>query len=116
VLLLADRGFITLDVEYVDGTKIESKANKYTFVWRKSVEKNRARLQEKIRVLLRQIDEVIAQDKAAEADSVEFPGDTEHPDRRTERRTRGRAGTRRQGAKKAAAREKETDKGAGETP
>ena len=72
VLLLADRGFITLDVEYIDGTKIESKANKYTFVWRKTVEKNRTKLQEKIRVLLQQIDEVIAQDKAAQAESVEF--------------------------------------------
>lgn len=76
VLLLAERGFITLDVEYIDGTKIESKANKYTFVWRKTVEKNRAKLQEKIRVLLRQIDEVIAQDKAAEAERVEFTTDT----------------------------------------
>ncbi len=75
VLLLADRGFITLDVEYVDGTKIESKANKYTFVWRKTVEKNRAKLQEKIRVLLQQIDEVIAQDKAAESEAVEFTPD-----------------------------------------
>ena len=72
VLLLADRGFITLDVEYIDGTKIESKANKYTFVWRKTVEKNRAKLQEKIRVLLQQIDEVIAQDKSADTEVVEF--------------------------------------------
>lgn len=72
VLLLAERGFITLDVEYIDGTKIESKANKYTFVWRKTVEKNRAKLLEKIRVLLGQIDEAIAQDKAAEAGPVEF--------------------------------------------
>ena len=72
VLLLADRGFITLDVEYIDGTKIESKANKYTFVWRKTVEKNRAKLQEQIRVLLQQIDEEIAQDKAAETEAVEF--------------------------------------------
>ena len=72
VLLLAERGFITLDVEYIDGTKIESKANKYTFVWRKTVEKNRAKLLEKIRVLLGQIDEAIAQDKAAEAEPVEF--------------------------------------------
>lgn len=72
VLLLAERGFITLDVEYIDGTKIESKANKYTFVWRKTVEKNRAKLQEKISVLLQQIDEVIAQDKAAESEKVEF--------------------------------------------
>ena len=72
VLVLADKGFITLDVEYIDGTKMESKANKYTFVWRKTVEKNRAKLQEKIRVLLQQIDEVIAQDKAAESEAVEF--------------------------------------------
>ena len=72
VLLLAERGFITLDVEYIDGTKIESKANKYTFVWRKTIEKNRAKLQAKIQVLLEQIDDVIAQDKAAESEPVEF--------------------------------------------
>lgn len=76
VLVLADRGFITLDVEYIDGTKIESKANKYTFVWRKTVEKNRAKLQEKIRILLGQIDDVIAQDKAAETDKVDFTPET----------------------------------------
>ena len=52
VLLLSAKGLVTLDVEYIDGTKIESKANKYTFVWRKTVEKNRAKLMEKIRVLL----------------------------------------------------------------
>lgn len=51
VLLLADRGFISLDAECIDGTKIESKANKYTFVWRRTVEKNRAKLQEKRRIL-----------------------------------------------------------------
>ena len=73
VLILASKGFITLDVEYIDGTKIESKANKYTFVWRKSVEKHRAKLQEKIAVLLEQVDEVIVQDNAAERnDAVEF--------------------------------------------
>lgn len=77
VLVLAERGFITLDVEYIDGTKIESKANKYTFVWRKTVEKNRAKLQEKIRVLLGRIDDVIAQDKAAESDKVEFTPETQ---------------------------------------
>ena len=30
VLILAEKGFITLDMEFIDGTKIESKANKYT--------------------------------------------------------------------------------------
>ena len=71
VLLLAERGFITLDVEYIDGTKIESKANKYTLVWRKTGENNRAKLQEKMRVLLQQIDEEIVKDKAAETEVVE---------------------------------------------
>ena len=72
VLILAERGFVSLDVEYIDGTKIESKANKYTFVWRKTVEKNRAKLLEKIRALLSQIDEAIAQENAAQDESVEF--------------------------------------------
>lgn len=43
VLLLAGRGLVTPDVEYIDGTKIESKANKYTFVWRKTTPQNRTR-------------------------------------------------------------------------
>ena len=65
VLLLATKGFITLNVEYVDGTKIESKANKYTFVWKKNVERNRKRLIEKIHALLAQIDDVIAQEQSS---------------------------------------------------
>ncbi|MBQ9466286.1 MAG: IS1182 family transposase [Muribaculaceae bacterium] len=72
VLILAERGLVSLDVEYIDGTKIESKANKYTFVWRKTVEKNRAKLMEKIGVLLSQIDDAIAQDNADSQEKVEF--------------------------------------------
>ena len=72
VLILAERGFISLEVEYIDGTKMESKANKYTFVWKKTVVRNRARLMEKIRALLSQIDEAIAQENAARDESVEF--------------------------------------------
>ena len=79
VLLLAERGFVSLDVEYIDGTKIESKANKYTFVWRKTVENNRAKLLEKIRVLLSQIDDVIAQDNASEQEKVGFTPELLHP-------------------------------------
>ena len=40
------------------------------------MEKNRAKLQEKIHVLLGQIDDVIAQDKAAETDKVDFTPET----------------------------------------
>ena len=72
VLVLAQKGFITLDVEYIDGTKMESKANKYTFVWRKSTEKNRAKLIAKIEALLEQIEESIAQENAEEVKSQSF--------------------------------------------
>lgn len=76
VLLLCAKGLVTLDVEYIDGTKIESKANKYTFVWRKTVERNRAKLMEKIRVLLSQVDDAIAQDRAAADEPVSFTPET----------------------------------------
>lgn len=72
VIVLAEKGFITLDVEYIDGTKIESKANKYTFVWRKSTENHRAKLIEKIKVLLEQIDESIAQENAGQENGQSF--------------------------------------------
>ena len=76
VLILVEKGFVTLEVEYLDGTKIESKANKYTFVWRKSVERNREKLLEKIRVLLQQTNEQMAQDKAADVDTLELTPQT----------------------------------------
>ena len=62
-----------MNVEYIDGTKIESKANKYTFVWRKTVERNRERLMKKIHILLGQIDNVIAQENSSESnEEIEF--------------------------------------------
>lgn len=64
VLLLAERGFLSLETAYVDGTKIESKANKYTFVWRGTVEKNREKLLAKLSVLLSQVDDCIAQENS----------------------------------------------------
>lgn len=57
VRLLHEEGFVSLKVQYIDGTKIESVANKYTFVWRGSVEKYDARLKVKTDALLRQIEQ-----------------------------------------------------------
>jgi transposase len=62
VLMLVEMGHISLQTVYIDGTKMESRANRYTFVWRKTVEKNKAKLEEKIRKILEMIDEGIAQD------------------------------------------------------
>lgn len=62
VYMLVDMGHISLKEIYIDGTKIESKANRYTFVWRKSVEKYKEKLEAKINGILNQINEGIAQD------------------------------------------------------
>lgn len=44
VLLLADEGLLSLKEIYTDGTKIESAANRYTFVWAKSIQNNKAKI------------------------------------------------------------------------
>ena len=56
VQLLHDEGFVSLKVQYIDGTKLESAANKYTFVWRGSVEKHDSKLKAKTEALLNQIE------------------------------------------------------------
>ena len=40
---------------FVDGTKIEANANRYTFVWRKAVNKNEAKMYEKIQACIAEI-------------------------------------------------------------
>jgi transposase len=68
VVMLVEMGYLTLDVAYIDGTKMESRAGRYTFVWRKTVEKNKSKLEEKIRKVLEYIDEGIMQDNQPEGD------------------------------------------------
>lgn len=66
VLLLQEAGYVSLDIQYIDGTKIESASNRYTFVWRGSVEKYKSKLEDKIRDVLSLVDKHIEQDRAAE--------------------------------------------------
>ena len=40
--LLADKGLVTLETYFFDGTKIEANANKYTFVWKRLHKATRA--------------------------------------------------------------------------
>ena len=49
---LYEMGEIKFKNLFVDGTKIEAYANKYTFVWKKAVEKNLKKLNQKIEALL----------------------------------------------------------------
>ena len=48
VELLIQEGHVNLKNIYIDGTKIESAAGRYTFVWRKSVEKYQKKLKEQL--------------------------------------------------------------------
>jgi len=81
VVMLVDMGYLSLEVIYVDGTKLESRANRYTFVWRKTVEKNKIKLEAKIRKVLELVEQGIAQDNQPE-DEPPTPIDSEELKRR----------------------------------
>ncbi|MCH4830515.1 MULTISPECIES: hypothetical protein [Flavobacterium] len=59
--MLVELGYVSLEVQYIDGTKIEVKSNKYTFVWRGSVEKYKEKLETKINTILSDIEIVYNQ-------------------------------------------------------
>ena len=48
VLLLVENGVITLKEAYLDGTKIEANANRYTFVWGRSIIKSKERIKKQL--------------------------------------------------------------------
>ena len=52
VKMLVEKGWIDREEVYVNGTKIESKANRYTFVWRKTVERLLVKIRDRVRELL----------------------------------------------------------------
>lgn len=62
VEMMVDLDLISLEKQFIDGTKIEANAHKYSFVWKKSVEKNKAKLQEKINTVLTEIGQAIESD------------------------------------------------------
>lgn len=51
VLLLIDHGLIDMKEAYLDGTKIEANANRYTFVWGRSITRSRERIKTQIQEL-----------------------------------------------------------------
>jgi len=62
IRLLVELGYVSLDIQYIDGTKIESASNRYTFVWRRSVEKYKEKLENKITTILADIESSILND------------------------------------------------------
>lgn len=78
VQLLAEEGQVTLKEAFVDGTKIEANANRYTFVWGKSIKRSKERIAEQLKELLDYADKIAGDDsesiapefKALDADKV----------------------------------------------
>lgn len=73
VHLMAALGYVSLDIQYVDGTKIEATSNRYTFVWRGSTEKNKEKLELKIKSILKEIDHTIERDNIDQWEESETP-------------------------------------------
>jgi len=66
ILKLMEEKYITMENYFLDGTKIEANANKYSFVWKKSTEKLEAKLKEKIQETLKHIHELTELERAGE--------------------------------------------------
>ena len=56
LLLLIEEGYIKLEDYFVDGTKLEANANKYSFVWAKSTDRYEKQLAEKVKGLFEEIE------------------------------------------------------------
>lgn len=56
--LLLEEGYIKLENYFVDGTKLEANANKYSWVWAKNTKTYKQKLQEKVKGLLQEIEQV----------------------------------------------------------
>ena len=55
---LLEMGLVDLEKYFVDGTKIEANANRYSFVWGKSTKRYKANLQEKVKRMLKEIEKI----------------------------------------------------------
>ncbi|MGE4273340.1 MAG: IS1182 family transposase [Desulfitobacterium sp.] len=61
---------VTFKNLFVDGTKIEANANRYTFVWKKAVNKNEAKMFEKIQSCIEEINATYETDFKAVKDTL----------------------------------------------
>ena len=71
VMLLVETGQLSMKELYIDGTKIEANANKYTFVWGKAIKKNKDRIKEQIKELW-EYTQKIAEEEKLDKTEIEF--------------------------------------------
>ena len=72
VLLMADQGLVDIKTMYVDGTKLEANANKYTFVWGKSIKRNKERIKKQLEELWKYA-ESVAKEELMDNDPTIYP-------------------------------------------
>jgi transposase len=63
VNLLADQGLVSLKEVFVDGTKLEANANKYTFVWGNAIKTNKIKMKQQLDELWRYAKRVAAEER-----------------------------------------------------
>lgn len=71
VLLLEKEGHVSLQTAFVDGTKIEANANRYSFVWGKSIKKSKERIEKQLEELWNYTQQV-AFEELRDTEPVEF--------------------------------------------
>jgi transposase len=71
VFLLVESGHVSLHEIYVDGTKIESRANRYTFVWGNAIKTSKARMSEQLKALW-EYTQTVAKDELQNTQSTDF--------------------------------------------
>ena len=72
VKLLLDEGYISFENYFLDGTKVEANANKYSWVWGKNTHRYMKNLREKVIKHLEEID-IIEADENREFESHDLP-------------------------------------------
>lgn len=79
IIFLTDNKYIKLEDYFVDGTKIEANANKYSYVWSKNTQRYKAMTKDKIKELLKQIERINQQEQKeyGEKDLEELGDDAE---------------------------------------
>jgi transposase len=63
--LLVEGGYVKLENYFVDGTKVEANASKYSFVWAKNTKRYKEQVQTKVSELLERIEQINAAEDAA---------------------------------------------------
>jgi transposase len=71
VLLLEKEGLVSLETTFVDGTKIEANANRYTFVWGRAIKKHKERIARQLEELWNYTEE-IAKEELQNTESPDF--------------------------------------------